>query len=221
MDSLYIVIPTIKSYKVALDLLLLSLPEQWKTKVIIVYQKEKEESFTVFSDNHIEVYLDRNIYEYGSWIGVNLLLENKIIPDDSWFLFLHDTCKCGPKTYEKCQDLLDSFTDSEFDIIWLTLKGESNIGLFRRGAITEGAKIYANEYTMTKMDAIDYEQRHFSKLSPKKINVPQLFLDTDKILTGIKPIYGVHKRTVFYIETIDLEKYYVMIYSEEQHPQAP
>ena len=74
---------------------------------------------------------------------------------------------------------------------------------------------------MTKMDAIDYEQRHYSKLSPKKINVPQLFLDTDKILTGIKPIYGVHKRTVFYIETIDLEKYYVHIEQEDEHPQAP
>ena len=221
MDSLYIVIPTLKSYKIALDLLLLSLPEQWKTRVIIIYQKEKEESFTMFPDGRIEVYLDRNIYEYGSWIGVNLLLKNKIIPYDSWFLFLHDTSKCGPKTYEKCKELLDLFTDSEFDIIWLTLKGESNIGLFRRGALTEGTKMYANEYTITKMDAIDYEQRHYSKLSPKKINVPQLFLDTDKILTGIKPIYGVHKRTVFYIETIDLEKYYVHIEQEDEHPQAP
>ena len=221
MDSLYIVIPTVRSYKVALDLLLKSLPQQWKTKVILIYQKEKEESFTVFPDLYIEVYLDRNIYEYGSWIGVNLLLENKIIPDDSWFLFLHDTCKCGPKTYEKCKELLDSFTESEIDIIWLTLKGESNIGLLRRKAITEGAKMYANEYTMTKMDAIQYEQHLNSKLSPKMLNVPQLFLDTDKILTGIKPIYGVHKRTVFYIETIDLEKYYVMIYSEDEHPQAP
>lgn len=221
MDSLYIVIPTLRSYKVALDLLLKSLPQQWKTKVILIYQKEKEESFSVFPDLYIEVYLDRNIYEYGSWIGVNLLLENKIIPDDSWFLFLHDTCKCGPKTYVKCKELLDSFTKSEFDIIWLTLKGESNIGLLRRKAITEGAKMYANEYTMTKMDAIKYEQRLNSRLSPKMLNVPQLFLDTDKILTGIKPIYGVHKRTVFYIETIDLEKYYVYVEKEEQHPQAP
>ena len=81
--------------------------------------------------------------------------------------------------------------------------------------------MYKNEYTMTKMDAIEYEQRLNSRLSPKMLNVPQLFLDTDKILTGIKPIYGVHKRTVFYIETIDLEKYYVHVEKEEQHPQAP
>jgi hypothetical protein len=221
MDSLYIVVPTLRSYKVALDLLLQSLPEEWKTKVILVYQKEKEESFTVFDDGHIEVYLDRNIYEYGSWIGVNLLLENKLIPYDSWYLFLHDTCKCGPKTYEKCNEVIDLFTESEIDIVWLTLKGESNIALLRRKAITEGAKMYKNEYIMKKMDAIQYEHFHFSKLSPKMIDVPQLFLDTDKILKGVKPIYGVNKRTVFYIESIDLEKYYVMINSEQQHPQAP
>jgi hypothetical protein len=221
MDSLYIVIPTIRSYKVALDLLLESLPEQWKTKVILIYQKEKEESFTVFPDGHIEVYLDRNIYEYGSWIGVNLLLENKIIPFDSWYLFLHDTCKCGPKTYEKCNEVLDLFTESEIDIVWLTLKGESNICLLRRKAITEGAKMYKNEYIMKKMDAIKYEHCHFSKLSPKMINVPQLFLETDKILKGVKPIYGVNKRTVFYIESIDLEKYYVYVEREQEHPQAP
>jgi len=221
MENLYVVIPTIRSYKVALDLLLSSIPKQWQQKLILVYQKEKEESFTVFPDGHIEVYLDRNIYEYGSWTGVNLLLDHNIIPYESWFLFLHDTCKCGPATYEKCQELLDLFTPSDIDLIWLTLKGESNICLLRRKAITEGAVMYANEYTMMKMDAIAYEHNHYLPLSPKMINAKQIFLDTDKIITDIRPIYGEHERYVFYIKTIDLEKYYVQVWSEGEHPQAP
>jgi hypothetical protein len=221
MDSLYIVIPTLKSYKVALDLLLSSLPEKWKTKIIIVYQKEQNESFTIFSESHIEVYLDRNIYEYGSWIGVNLLLENKILPEESWFLFLHDTCKCGPKTFEKCNELLDLFTITEFDLIWLNSEGSSNLCLARRKAITEGAKMYANEYTMQKIDAIHYEHYWNLKLSPKMINAKHIFLDTNSPIICIKPVYGLHLRRVLYIGSIDLEKYFVYVENEGEHPQAP
>ena len=91
--SYYISITTIKKYKVALDMLIESLPIEWKNKYILVYQDEKENNFKIFEDGHIEVYIKNNISDYGNFIGLNMLLEANIVSHDSWFLLIHDTCK--------------------------------------------------------------------------------------------------------------------------------
>ena len=89
----YVSITTIKKYKSALDILINSLPIEWKDKYILVYQNENENDFKIFEDGHIEVYITNNLSDYGNFVGVNMLFNLNIIPQNSWILFIHDTCK--------------------------------------------------------------------------------------------------------------------------------
>jgi hypothetical protein len=72
--TFYLSISTIKKYKVALDVLLESIPNEWKNKYILVYQNENENDYKIFEDGHIEVYIKNNLSDYGNWVGVNILL---------------------------------------------------------------------------------------------------------------------------------------------------
>jgi len=90
--SFYVSITTIKKYKVALDILLASLPEEWKNKYIIVYQDEPENGITVFEDGRIEVRITNNLSDYGNWVGMQMLIDANVVPKDTWFLFIHDKC---------------------------------------------------------------------------------------------------------------------------------
>jgi len=78
MPNFYVSITTIQKYKCALDYLLESLPNEWKTKYILVYQDEEEEIYKVCEDGHIEVKIKQNLSDYGNWVGVNILLQNNI-----------------------------------------------------------------------------------------------------------------------------------------------
>ena len=53
MSTFYVSITTIQKYKEALDMLLESLPNEWRDKYILVYQAEEEESYEVLSLIHI------------------------------------------------------------------------------------------------------------------------------------------------------------------------
>jgi hypothetical protein len=75
MSNFYVSITTIQKYKPALDMLLESLPNEWRDKYILVYQAEEEESYKVFEDGHIEVYIKNNLSDYGAFVGINMLLE--------------------------------------------------------------------------------------------------------------------------------------------------
>jgi len=219
MEDFYIVITTMRTYKVALEILLSSLPVS--TKYILVYSNEQKNDFKVNTEGNIEVSIINNIYEYGAYLGVNLLLENKIISNKSIFLFIHDTCNFGSKASSKIPPLVSDFRNEPQEIFWLSHKGQCNICLIKSKAVLEGAKIYKDYLVMDKMMAIAAEWNG-NKLSAKKIPVEQKMSNLTAEPRGQKDVYKNNiKRHVIYYSLIDLEKNYVAIKNTSEHPQKP
>ena len=219
MDAFYIVITTMRSYSVALTMLLKSIPAS--IKYIIVYSKEESNEIKIKEDGNIEVSIKNNIYEYGAYIGVNMLLEKILIPKKTVFLFIHDTCKFGPEAPIKIPPLIKDFRNVPQDIFWLSRGGLSNICLIKPEAVKEGAKIYKNYQVMDKMMAIDGEHNRNS-ISPKNLPVSHMMTTIPVEQRGINFVYNNQvKRTVIYYSLIDLEKNYVYINKTSEHPQKP
>jgi len=220
--NFYVSITTIRKYKYALDVLLNSLPNEWKNKYILVYQDEEEKRFEIFDDGHIEVYIRNNLSDYGNWVGVNLLLEKNILPQDSWFLFIHDTCKFLNNSANLTHKIIKNHLNTSIDILWLCENGRCNICLTRRNAIKCGSDLYKNMIYMTKMDTIKYEWQHKDKLSPKSFDVTQKFLRFSAKHLGKRYVYNnTNERDVLLYESINMEKYYYHTEKESDHPFAP
>jgi len=219
----YVSITTIKKYKPALDVLIDSLPLEWKNKYILVYQNENENSFNIFEDGHIEVYITNNLSDYGNFVGINMLLEENIIPQNSWFLFIHDTCKfLGSNCVDLTYNLLKYYNDSDVDIVWLCNTGQCNICLIRKNAINFGNNLYKDIKFMTKMETINYEWDHRNVLSPKSFNVKQYFIKIPTKHLGKRYVYNnINKRDCLLYETINMEKYYFHTIVETDHPFSP
>lgn len=226
----YISITTIKKYKPALDILLDSLPDEFKKRYILVYQNENvedydEEKYTVFEDGHIEVYIKHNLSDYGNWVGVNILLKNNIVPQNSWFLFIHDTCKFLSNTSVKLlRAVLNKYENTETEIVWLSATGQCNICLIRRNAIEYGAALYKKVEYMSKMETIKCEWDHGYKLSPKSFQVKQEYLNDDMNNTylGKRFVYNnTNNRDVLLYKSIHMEKYFYGVGKEEDHPLSP
>jgi len=219
----YLAISTIKKYKVALDMLLESLPNEWKNKYILVYQDEDENSCKVFEDGHIEVYIKNNLSDYGNWVGVNMLLEKQIVPQDSWFLFIHDTCKfMNDNSAELTYKIIEEYNDTNIDILWLSNTGQCNICLIRKNGIIYGNNLYKDINYMTKMETITYEWNHNHILSPKSFSVTHKFLDIPTKHFGQRFVYNnINNRDVLLYESINMEKYYYFTLKESDHPFSP
>jgi len=155
--NFFVCVTTIKKYEVALEMLITSLPNEWKHQYILVYQNENENSFKIFEDGHIEVFITNNLSDYGNYVGINMLLENKIVPDNSWFLFIHDTCKFNVNSAELTYKIIEEHNNSDIDILWLCDNGQCNICLIRKNAIIYGNKIYKDINYMSKMDTVACE----------------------------------------------------------------
>lgn len=221
-SNFYISITTIKKYKVALDLLLATIPEELNHRYIIVYQEEDEESYKVFDDGHIEVKIKQNLHDYGNWVGVYLLYENNVIPKDSWILFIHDTTKLGSNSYNLITQIINQYTYTGTDILWLCNTGQCNICLIRYNGVKYGYNIYKNINTMSKMETIEYEWNHSHINSPKSFRVNHQYLHHLAHHHGQRYVYNnINKRDVLYYESIDLEKYYFFTKQESDHPKHP
>lgn len=220
----YLVIPTLKGYEPALSLLKSSLPEEWKSRCIYVYQKEEVDSITQQIDGSIRITLQRNIYEYANWVGAQMALDADLVPKDTWFLFLHDTCKFRNGSKELLEAILDSYTSGPMDLVWLSLNGQGNICIIRRKGITHGSALYKDVVTMTKEDAIICEWKWLTQphpLCPKLFPVQQCALEQPCELLGNKQIYSHHWRVVALLPSIQLEKYYYEIKKDESHIECP
>jgi len=221
--SFYVSITTIQKYKAALDIMLASLPEEWKNKYIVVYQDEPVNEFTVFEDGHIEVKITNNLSDYGNWIGMQMLIDNNVVPKDTWFLFVHDTCKfVSNECSQKVKDIIAAHNELDVDILWLCHNGQCNICLIRRNGITHGNNVYKDITYMTKQETVDYEWQHNNPLSPKSFPVPQQFINIPTQHLGLRYVYNnLNARCVLLYSTIDMEKYYFYIRDTHPHPMLP
>ena len=221
---MYLVIPTIKGYEVALQMLQESIPLAWKCKIIYVYQKESEDSIKQEENGCITVKLKRNIYEYANWIAAQMCLDAKLVSSDEWFLFLHDTCKFGLKSQELIEKLLAKLNVSTTNLMWLSLNGQANICLIRKQMVSYGYEVYKPVMKMTKEEAVQYEWKWLTQPSPL---CPKLWPNGGTAvpevceLMGDRPIYGPNLRSVGYFHAIDLEKYYYELREGRAHIQAP
>ena len=215
--NFFISITTIKKYKIALDILIDSLPDDWKNKYILIYQDIKnindDNNYKIFEDGHIEVYIKNNLYDYGNWIGVNILLEKKIVPEDSWFLFIHDTCKFfNNSSVIKMYDIIKKYKNTDIDILWMCNTGQCNICLIRKNGVKYGNDIYKDILCMTKSETIKYEWEHKNKFSPKSFNVKQEFLKNTAKHLGTRYVYNnINKRDVLFYSSINMEKYFYQV----------
>jgi len=69
---MYIVITTIKKYNKALAELIQTLPSTLKR--IIIYSGEEEDSYSIDESGNINVCISQNLYDYGVFIGLYILL---------------------------------------------------------------------------------------------------------------------------------------------------
>lgn len=226
--DLYIVITSIRTYKTALDRLVDSFPPEFKTKYIVVFQKEEETDFKVFEDGHIEVSLTTNIYEYAAWIGVSLLQRTGTVPEHSWFLFVHDTSEFFVHSGIIINNIINQYHETNVDVIWLSPTGQCNICLVRRDAIKQGSLAYKDIAVMTKKDAIKYEwdhnihPNHNQKLCPKCFDTNQQFIQTNTMILGRKKIYGPVVREMLYFPSFQFLKYLVPdVVDTPDHPHRP
>ena len=222
MPNFYISITTIQKYKVALDMLLNSLPNEWKDKYILVYQNEHENGYEIFNDGHMEVYLKNNISDYGNWVGANILIINGIIPKDSYLLFIHDTCMfLGDSCVNLVNTLIETQIKENIDIYWMCNNGQCNICLISLLGIQYGYNVYKDIKYMTKMETIGYEWAHWHQLSPKSFKVFQKFIDIPTQHLGKKHVYSDVNRDILLYESINMQKYFVYIKNESEHPFLP
>jgi hypothetical protein len=221
--NFYVAITTIRKYKIALDILIESLPREWSNRYILIYQDESENSYKIFEDGHIEVYITNNLSDYGAWIGINILFEKGVVPDDSWFLFIHDTCKfVNNNCVNLTNRIIMTYNNTDTDIVWLCKNGQCNICLTRKKAILYGNNIYKNIPHMSKKETIEYEWRHNNVLSPKSFVVGQKFLDVSVQNLPDRYVYNnINRRNVILFKSISLEKYFFFTTTGLDHPLSP
>ena len=216
---LYVVITSMRSYRDALDALLDSLPTDLPR--IIVYQGEPASSWTRDDDGNFRVFLPCNIYEYGFYVGVRLLQDAGQVPRTATCLLLHDTCKAGPEFAQRLRAAADMQCDNCADILWMSVAGTCNISLQRARALEVGYDKFCDVKTMSKMTAIDMEHfRHPD--SPKFFAVKSIAVNEKPEKRGVRDVYNTSvNRNVIYFKSIDLEKYYVHVDNDDEHPQKP
>jgi hypothetical protein len=220
--SFYVSITTIRKYKVALDTLLSSLPKSWLDKYIVIYQNEPENSYTIFDDGHIEVYITNNLSDYGNWIGLHILLEANIISKNTWFLFIHDTCKLLDNCVSLTYSIIAKYANTETDIVWLCNNGQCNLCLLRTNAIHYGYNLYKDINYMSKMETIEYEWNHQHRLSPKSFPLNHVYIDKPALHLGKRYVYNnTNNRDVLLYTSINMEKYFYFTLKESDHPFSP
>ena len=75
---MYVVIPTHRSYKDFYEKLKKTIPVFVQT--ITVYQQEENEGYKKLPDGSYEVTIKQNLYEYGAWIGLQILINANELP---------------------------------------------------------------------------------------------------------------------------------------------
>jgi hypothetical protein len=210
-DEPYISIVTMRRYKEALDNLLESLPKGFN-KYILIYQDEdiETDNYERKEDGHYEVYLKRNIYEYGAWEGLYMLKQDGILKENDYVLMLHDTCKTGGEnTLRLTRDII---SNNDFEIFWASDFGQCNLCIIKSIVIDKIREIYKDMHTLDKGEAISMEWNHTHEKSIKKLkdSTKQIFDNEPTENRGTRKVYSKGTdRLCVYFKSIDVEKYFV------------
>ena len=71
------------------------------------------------------------------------------------------------------------------------------------------------------MQTVDWEWDYNNPYCPKTFNLKHYYMRIATEKMGIKKVYSDVERTVLYYPSIDMEKYYVDIKQETDHPKSP
>lgn len=151
---MYVVISTIKMYNIAYEKLLNSIPKG--VKIITVYQNEEKQFYEKCGQGY-NVYLKKNIYEYGAWSGLLMLLNNNEISVDDWYLMIHDTCMFTPTSFDKIMYLQFILEHTPIELYFLLGGRFHNICMIRKNGITKVADYFDSIETLSKTRAIELE----------------------------------------------------------------
>lgn len=213
----YIVIASMRKYKVALEYLLNSLSPH-ECNIIIVYSDEPCDGVQ-FDGTMTIVTLKRNIYEYGAFFVPNMI---EGVDDTDTFLLLHDTCHAGPCFKHKFDALCEVFREYQLDVLWCSPSGQCNICIYNKKCSVKFSEIWKDTHVVDKMEAIhiEHNNRHPYSLKSHQ-DLVQHYANYPNPFTGKVAVYGTHLRHRLYYTALDLEKYYVHVDRTEEHPQEP
>jgi len=204
-SNFFVAFTTTKGYEKAAEQLIESLPPAWKGKYIQINQNAESKNYEVAEDGHITVNMGRNMYQFGNWVGTQYLIDNNVVPRDSWFLFLHDTCTCGPDTQLLVERSIAEMNATKNCISWLSRDALGYLCLVRNAGITYGAAIYNSKKNINNRNK---KWHKAESTSPLNFTVKQHFPDKVAIEGKTENVYSEKiLRKALYIEGYDLTKY--------------
>lgn len=221
--SYKIVIPTIRKYSTALEILQASLRacNIPRDQLILVYANEDRQGLRRDPDGRWHVYLKRNIYEYTAFFGVQELYKQGLLLRDVPCLLLHDTTYAGPNFRTKLDHMMEVHRDYGANLLWMSEQGTFNICIFNDRVVEQVCARLGPYMTMDKMKAIDMEHNRDPDSFKQMSGFTQGFIQVPVENRGLRQVYSNIIRTVVYMPTLDLEKYYVHADHSHPHPQTP
>lgn len=198
MSLITIVICTLRRYKKFYDKLIGSIPKIYK--IITVYQDEEDDdSYEKLPNGNYEVSLKRNIYEYGAWIGLQMLVDSGEVSRDEWYLMIHDTCLFTQTTPAKLYNVCTILYLTTIDIYYLVYGRFHNICLVRRDGITKIAEKFRDVHAMTKREALDLE----CSLLPDGVSVAEFPKGSEHMMKEVNM-----GRMPAFLPSIDIYKFF-------------
>ena len=196
----HIVISTIDQNKEHLAKVLKSIDD--KIDVIVVYSDSIQNGHEQVSQNRTHVYMEKNLYEYTAWLGVDYLIKNGIVDMDDWFLMTHDTTLFTEESTALMSMLLATLHNTPVEFYSLVKGGFHNIALCRKSGIKLVASHFYTVNTMNKEEARWYETKLVDFLDPTVIGeyIYRPFTIDEEFIPG--------KKTSFF-KSIGLFKAYI------------
>jgi len=198
--SFYVVISTIDSYSNILEQVKLT---KSPFQIIVVYANSQTNSFERISPQRINVNIKKNLYEYTAWLGVDLLIKNKIVEQDDWFLMTHDTTLFMKFAVEKIGSLLKVIHRTNIEYYALVAGAFHNICLCRSSGIKNIADYFHTVDTMTKDEARNLETKLGQFVDPSKTGEYAI-----GPMNAVDVILLPGKKTTM-IESVDIMKFYL------------
>jgi hypothetical protein len=163
----HIVISTIDQNKDHLDKVLKSIDTN--LDVIVVYANQIITNHKRVDDHRIDVHIEKNLYEYTAWLGVDYLIKNGTVDTNDWFLMTHDTTLFTEDSSTLMGILLCALHNTPIEFYSLVQGGFHNISMCRKSGIALVAAHFHTVETMTKDEARKYETKLVDFLSPSVV----------------------------------------------------